>query len=401
MSREDRRAKKSAIGSLSKLYGFTKYDVGSILAVCPDPTIQEMYRTLSTTYGVATETLSKEAAQTCALIDVLCSELADKYPECDAMPSAIQLAYCAGKSDTSYSRAERWAFKVVEREMPFEEYREKTQLIKLWSRPWSEIRELLNAAYSVEWPELTIKRPSKEIIDQVLRYHYMTASSQDLKAEFTSMTLDYTVALPYLIAEVSRIHKQQEEKPPTKRQADHIAYLKRSLEKVMVDRDEKVRAAKEGRQEEINSLTREINLLKKQLEARTNERDEALSRVRDLQAEIDAEAEAETVPEDELLQLPSEGVVIVGGHNNMFTALRKLYPGWRYIQARQAENSDLGNPEMVFVYTNYCSHPAEWHAVKSVGRDRVRKIGGDRVTNIPQLVRYMRYLYTKSKEEKQ
>lgn len=58
----------------------------------------------------------------------------------------------------------------------------------------------------------------------------------------------------------------------------------------------------------------------------------------------------------QLLSLPEEGVLFLGGHINMVKRIRKLHPGWIFITDDQFRPHSAINVKYVFYWTNHSSH---------------------------------------------
>lgn len=404
MGRPERRQAKQTLKSLGKGHPFTKQDVCEFLEALPDQRAVYLWKQVEAQYKIHTDVLAPSEANAVAAIEGLALLAAksaydeEEVSDGAAICVASTLGYFMGLAYQGAQKAAYYAHATANHDMSFEEYKANTRLTELWTKPWSEVKPFFEFFLGIDFPELAVKRVSKEDQELALRIHYDEYTEEQLKAEFTSMPLDISGVFPYLLAEIRNLQRKRAERQPTKKQSDHIAYLQRSLEKCTADKEERIQAVQDACRKQLDDAASEIERLKKQLSLCQQERDTALSKVKQLEEEISAEEEASVTSEEQLLPLPEVGITIVGGHNNMITALRKEFPGWRYVDAQKAKAFTVGCPEMVFIYTNYCGHDAQENVLSQVDGSIVRRVGGDRVTNIPQLIHYMQYLYTKSKE---
>lgn len=168
------------------------------------------------------------------------------------------------------------------------------------------------------------------------------------------------------------------------------------VEKVVVKEDpqsEILRARNEALQKSLRSIEYELN------SAHAKELAEKDAEIERLKQELEQRRREDEINDEveqagELLELPTTGVVFIGGHVNLVNKLKSIYPGWRYI-AFDNDAAVYGNPDIAFIHVGHISHKNSTRAEDSIPSERRFNVYG---TNIERLVDSMRYFYTKQKE---
>ncbi len=99
--------------------------------------------------------------------------------------------------------------------------------------------------------------------------------------------------------------------------------------------------------------------------------------------------DAEPIPEDELLPLPTAGVTFVGAEDSIGRKLRERYPGWDYIAADVFPDQYPDNP-LCFFNTRWISHKQYMHVKRWCQSNLLRC----NLVNPDRLEREMQEAYT-------
>lgn len=99
---------------------------------------------------------------------------------------------------------------------------------------------------------------------------------------------------------------------------------------------------------------RELKMVQSQL-------DDALEECDRLQSLIEEPDEADDLEDVECaVSLPDKGVCMVGGHPDLVSKVRKLYPKWKYVPVGAYPDS-YGGCEIIIVATQSIPHKQYWH----------------------------------------
>lgn len=102
--------------------------------------------------------------------------------------------------------------------------------------------------------------------------------------------------------------------------------------------------------------------------------------------------------ESDLVELPDDNVLFIGGHPNMLSKLMPLFPKWRFVSTEISPGSlpkDM-KPAYIFVWSNHLAHSLFERLKMTYGVDM---IGYCKATNIALLIEEMSRLYTKYLKE--
>lgn len=117
------------------------------------------------------------------------------------------------------------------------------------------------------------------------------------------------------------------------------------------------------------------------LRKRVHEQEAEIQRLRSLMADHEADSDVPIEPADvteqiassepvEDIDLPENGILFVGGHENMVKKLKALYPGWKYVAADQTFGSrSMGSTVFAFVWSNHLSHKTYNYYVNALPAD--------------------------------
>ena len=142
---------------------------------------------------------------------------------------------------------------------------------------------------------------------------------------------------------------------------------------------------------EIRRLTHEIAVMKK--ERCVAEKGESAPAVCEYTDEEDSDVGKRE--ESALLPLPTEKVVVLGGHNILLTKLQAAHPDWVLINEERFKRISVpSDVSAVFIFTSHMSHKLYQWALSQIGDpDRV-PIMYVSATNIPLLENEMQQKYT-------
>lgn len=181
------------------------------------------------------------------------------------------------------------------------------------------------------------------------------------------------------------------------------SFQKAAEQKPTVQRIPLFTRSRSRREEELEAEIERLRKLNNEIEAEVrqplqhiiDQQDIEIESLKSKLAQLEVSAVDENdVPNDvELLQLPANGILVVGGHDRLQQRLQGQFPNWTYVGPGDL-STDLGTPDMAFCLTAYLSH-AMWERVdKFVPKENIIRIHN--ITNVHKLVRAMRYAYTEN-----
>lgn len=134
--------------------------------------------------------------------------------------------------------------------------------------------------------------------------------------------------------------------------------------------------------QQLREKDAEIEVLQRRIEQLESERME-LERAAFLRAE-------QQEPEKPWLNtdLPDDGVVFLGGHENMVKKLRERYPRWTFL-ADESTQTVPTNVDIVYVWSGHLSHPLWKRVIDAIGsREKLLYV---QATNLDRLKEEMQY----------
>lgn len=143
-------------------------------------------------------------------------------------------------------------------------------------------------------------------------------------------------------------------------------------------------------------LIAENEALKEQLSEEKDRGQQLSGRIRELEAALEQKDRqiselALQIQQEELPELPAEGVVFVGGHINMVKKLVQTHPGWKFIDGGDKNFPPFSGCRCLFFWDKHLSHPT-YHKAQAM-RSSDTPVVYLKSTNPDQLEQEMRRGY--------
>ena len=123
-------------------------------------------------------------------------------------------------------------------------------------------------------------------------------------------------------------------------------------------------------QEKNKAIAAEEAASKRELKRLQSQLDDALEECDRLQSLIEEPDDAEALEDVECaVPLPDKGVCMVGGHPDLVSKVRKLYPKWKYVPVGSYPDS-YGDCEVIIVATQSIPHKQYWHVKYNAGKSQ-------------------------------
>lgn len=173
-----------------------------------------------------------------------------------------------------------------------------------------------------------------ELEQHVRRNEAIMARSEDIKTAIIDVT-DTNDRLEAELVEVKAAAAENEEKS-----ADNLAKAQKQIHYYELQLKKK--------EDEIQALRDKISEL-----------EEDLKQSDALNAELFPEAKTGFEPcitDEDLPELPEQGIVLAGGHVNMTNKIKQRHPGWKYIAPSEKVFS-VPDCNVIFIWYKHLSHP--------------------------------------------